>query len=185
MPKRNAQGSGTIRKKTVIRNGKEYTFWEARYSVGTDTGSGKQIQRSISGKTQKEVRQKLTEVTAEIDAGTYREPCKMTVDEWLDMHGINMGRSRFSKVKPGYELQEGERWAKQPGVGDCDTQQEFTAVPEEKTNKDYIEIVEEPGLCNDYIARDVINAMYFKELESKFPKYPWAWQRPRLRGFGF
>ena len=107
------------------------------------------------------------------------------VDEWLDMHGISMGRSRFSKVKPGYELQEGERWAKQPGVGDCDTQQEFTTVPEEKTNKDYIEIVEEPGLCNDYIARDVINAMYFKELESKFPKYPWAWQRPRLRGFGF
>ena len=29
---RNAQGAGTIRKKTVTRNGKPYTYWEARYT---------------------------------------------------------------------------------------------------------------------------------------------------------
>ena len=52
---RAAQGTGTIRKKTVTRNGKPYEFWEARYTVGRDPGTGKQIQRSISGKTQKEV----------------------------------------------------------------------------------------------------------------------------------
>ena len=57
--RKSAAGIGTIRKKTVIRNGKEYTFWEARYTVGFDPGTGKQVQRSISGKTQKEVRQKL------------------------------------------------------------------------------------------------------------------------------
>lgn len=84
MPKRNAQGSGTIRKKTVIRNGKEYTFWEARYSTGTDTGSGKQIQKSISGKTQKEVRQKLTSIIGKIDNSTYTEPEKVTVKQWLE-----------------------------------------------------------------------------------------------------
>lgn len=59
MPRKNsnraAQGSGTIRKKTVLRNGKEYTYWEARVTVGRDPGTGKQVQRSFSGKTQKEV----------------------------------------------------------------------------------------------------------------------------------
>ena len=85
MPKRNAQGSGTIRKKTVIRNGKEYTFWEARYSVGTDTGSGKQVQKSISGKTQAEVRKKLTSVIGKIDNSTYAVPEKITLKEWLEI----------------------------------------------------------------------------------------------------
>lgn len=82
---RNAAGSGTIRKKTVIRNGKEYVFWEARYTEGYDPGTGKQIQRSISGKTQREVVQKLKAATAAIDAGTYTAPSKMTVGDWLDI----------------------------------------------------------------------------------------------------
>ena len=68
---RNANGNGTIRKKTVIKNGKEYTYWEARYTEGYDPGTGKQIQRSITGKTQKEVAQRLKAATAAIDAGTY------------------------------------------------------------------------------------------------------------------
>ena len=80
-----AAGTGTIRKKTVTRNGKEYTFWEARYTAGTDPGTGKQIQRSISGKTQKEVAKKLKEVTASLDAGTYIAPSKLTLGEWLDI----------------------------------------------------------------------------------------------------
>ena len=80
-----ASGSGTIRKKTVIRNGKEYTYWEARYTTGTDSGTGKQVQRSITGKTQKEVSQKLKKVTASIDDGKYSAPNKMTVGEWLDI----------------------------------------------------------------------------------------------------
>ena len=80
-----AAGSGTIRKKTVTRNGKQYTFWEARYTAGTDPGTGKQIQRSISGKTQKEVARKLKEATAAIDAGTYIAPSKLTVGEWLNV----------------------------------------------------------------------------------------------------
>ena len=85
MARKAAGGTGTIRKKTVVRNGKEYTFWEARYTVGYDPGTGKQIQRSISGKTQKEVSKKLKEVTASLDAGTYIAPSKMTVGEWLDI----------------------------------------------------------------------------------------------------
>ena len=82
---KNANGAGTIRKKTVTRAGKDYTYWEARYTAGTDPGTGKPIRRSISGKTQKEVSQKLKEVTAAIDAGTYQAPSKMTVGQWLDI----------------------------------------------------------------------------------------------------
>lgn len=80
-----AQGTGTTRKKTVTRSGKEYTYWEARYTVGKDPGTGKQIQRSITGQTQKEVAQKLKAATASIDAGTYIAPSKMTVGEWLEV----------------------------------------------------------------------------------------------------
>ncbi len=76
---RAANGNGTYRKKTVIRNGKEYTYWESRYTAGYDPGTGKQIQRSITGKTQKEVIQKLKAATAAIDAGTYIAPSKMTL----------------------------------------------------------------------------------------------------------
>ncbi len=82
---RAAQGSGTIRKKTVIKNAKEYIYWEARYTEGIDPGTGKQIQRSITGKTQKEVAQKLKAVTTSIDSGTYVAPSKMTVGQWLDI----------------------------------------------------------------------------------------------------
>lgn len=53
---RAAQGAGTIRKKTVTRKGTAYTYWEARITTGYDSGTGKQIQRSFSGKTQKEVK---------------------------------------------------------------------------------------------------------------------------------
>lgn len=83
--KKSASGMGSIRKVSKIVNGKEYTYYEARYTVGFDPGTGKQIQRSISGKTQKEVAQKLRTITASIDSGTYKEPCKMTVAEWLDI----------------------------------------------------------------------------------------------------
>lgn len=80
-----AKGNGTIRKKIITSNGKQYTYWEARYTTGFDPGTGKQNQRSISGKTQKEVAQKLKAATAAIDAGTYTAPSKMTVGEWLSI----------------------------------------------------------------------------------------------------
>lgn len=85
MSRKAAAGTGTIRKKTITKNGKEYTYWEARYTAGYDPGTGKQIQRSITGKTQKEVAQKLKTATASIDAGTYTAPSRMTVGQWLDI----------------------------------------------------------------------------------------------------
>ncbi len=75
---RNAQGGGTIRQRPDGR-------WEARFTVGRDPGTGKQIQRSVYGSTQKEVRQKLSQAIAAVDGGTYQAPKKMTVGQWLDI----------------------------------------------------------------------------------------------------
>ena len=85
MARKAAAGTGTIRKKTIQRGDKVYTYWEARYSNGFDPGTGKQVQRSITGKTQKEVAQKLKAATTAIDEGTYTAPNKMTVSQWLDI----------------------------------------------------------------------------------------------------
>ena len=70
--KRAAHGSGTIRKKTVTRNGQDYTYWEARITTGYDAGTGRQKQRSVTGKTQKEVREKLQALAVEVNSGTYQ-----------------------------------------------------------------------------------------------------------------
>ncbi|MBM6886309.1 tyrosine-type recombinase/integrase [Pseudoflavonifractor phocaeensis] len=85
MPKRAAQGSGTIRKKIVLRNGKEYTYREARVTVGRDPGTGKQVQRSFSGKTQKEVREKMQAAAVAVNEGDYFEPSKMTIARWVEI----------------------------------------------------------------------------------------------------
>ncbi len=83
--KRTAKGTGTIRKKTVMKNGKEYTYWEGRLTIGRDLGTGKQRQRSFTGKTQKEVREKMQAVAVELNEKTYQEPNKITLGEWLDI----------------------------------------------------------------------------------------------------
>lgn len=82
---RAANGNGTIRKKSVMKNGKKYSYWEARCTVGYDPGTGKQIQRSISGKTQKEVAQKLKQMSLDVDNGTYQAPSNLTVKDWFEI----------------------------------------------------------------------------------------------------
>lgn len=77
MAKKNAKGGGTIRQRSDGR-------WEARFTVGRDPGTGQQIQRSVYGSTQKEVRQKLAQITAAIDLGIYQAPNKITVAEWMN-----------------------------------------------------------------------------------------------------
>lgn len=74
---RNAQGSGSIRQR------KDGT-WEARYTVGRNPGTGKQVQRSVYGKTQAEVRKRLQQISVSLDEGDYISPSKMTVGQWLD-----------------------------------------------------------------------------------------------------
>jgi integrase len=75
--KRGAQGSGTIRQRPDGR-------WEARFTTGRNPGTGKQIQKSIYGDTQQEVRKKLSATIKEIDDKTYKEPSILSLGEWLD-----------------------------------------------------------------------------------------------------
>ena len=62
--KRGAQGGGTMRKRAD-------GTWEGHYTVGRDPGTGKQIQKSVYAKTQKDVRKKLQQATTAIDDGMY------------------------------------------------------------------------------------------------------------------
>ena len=93
MSRKSANGAGSIRKRADGR-------WEARYSNGFDPKTGKLIQKSIYGKTQKEVRQKLAKTTSEIDEGTYIEPNSIKLSEWLQtwLHDY-IGNVKPSTVK--------------------------------------------------------------------------------------
>ena len=74
--KRGAAGAGSIRHRKDGR-------WEARFSVGFDPGTGKQIQKSVYGSTQAEVRKKLQTATAKVDSGLYIDPSRLSLREWV------------------------------------------------------------------------------------------------------
>lgn len=98
--RRGPQGGGSIRKRTVIRNGVPYTYWEARITTGFDLGTGRQKQRSFSGKTQKEVREKMQAELVKINNHEYQEPSNMTLGEWLE----TWERDFLNGVKPSTRL---------------------------------------------------------------------------------
>ena len=91
MAKKRANGEGNIYKR-------DNRSWEARYTV-----NGKR--HSIYGKTQAEVRKKLTEALSQIDREEYIEDSGMTVSQWLTI----WQRDYLGNVKQGtadnYELQ--------------------------------------------------------------------------------
>ena len=72
-----ANGEGTVSKR---KNG----LWEGKFTVGRDA-NGKLIRKTIYGKTQKEVAQKITALTNDVNFGTYISPEKTTVGEWFDI----------------------------------------------------------------------------------------------------
>ena len=82
---RRAKGTGNIRKRTVTRNGKEYTFWEAAVTTGYDPGTGQQIRKTYTGKTQKEVREKMQAAAVAVQDGDFFEPSKITLGGWFDI----------------------------------------------------------------------------------------------------
>lgn len=74
---RAAHGAGSIRQRAD-------GTWEARITIGTNPGTGKPDRKSVYGKTQTEVRKKMTEIQRSVDNGTYQSPSKISVSEWLD-----------------------------------------------------------------------------------------------------
>lgn len=85
MPRKAASGSGTIRKKEIVKNGTKYTYWEGRYMAGRDPLTGKPVRKSITGKTQKEVAQKLREVVSSGADSAYNPNSGITVEKWLNL----------------------------------------------------------------------------------------------------
>ena len=89
MPKkktsRNAQGGGSIRQRSDGR-------WEARYTVGRDPGTGKQIQKSIYGATQKEVRQQLQKIVADLEITEKAQDfsCLKRLYSRVDIFGVDL-----------------------------------------------------------------------------------------------
>ena len=76
MAKKRANGEGNIRKRSDGR-------WEGRYTAGYDPQTGKRIIKNVLGKTQAEVKAKLTkalEACKELDVVRTDE---YTVAEWL------------------------------------------------------------------------------------------------------
>ena len=74
--KRRANGTGSIFKRPDGR-------WEGKYFVGYDPKTGNPIRKSVYGKTQKEVKDKMLPFLSEISRGTYIPPSKITLEDWF------------------------------------------------------------------------------------------------------
>lgn len=91
MARKRANGEGTIRKRSD-------GSWEARYCA-----DGKR--HSVYGRTQAEVRKKLTEVSVTIDHGDFREDSGLTLGQWLTMwHRDYLGNVKLGTADT-YEMQ--------------------------------------------------------------------------------
>jgi hypothetical protein len=86
---------------------------------------------------------------------------------YFALKGFKLGKSEFSREKATYKLKELERW-----------------LSKEENGYREVEHIIEPGLSNDYRMRDEANIIYFLDLESHLPKWPWAFQKRGSMGFG-
>lgn len=102
-----ANGEGTIKKR---KNGS----WEGQYSINEN---GKIKRCSVYGKTQAEVRKKLSAITNERDNGIFVKPDKMTVSEWFGVWKDEYLTDVKSSTESQYDYQ-GRQWII-PNIGDC------------------------------------------------------------------
>lgn len=96
MARKRANGEGSISKRS---NG----TWEGKITVGFDPSTGKQIRKSIYGRTQKEVRDKMNELQlqyANVSTVEENDAVEMTLSEWLDTWLADY----IQDVKPGTKV---------------------------------------------------------------------------------
>lgn len=147
---RNAQGGGNIRQRP---NG----LWEARYTIGRDPGTGKQIQKSVYGKSQKDVRQKLQKICSEIDEGTYSEPSKMTLEQWLTVWEAEyIGNVKANTVK---SYSDHIRLHIKPALGAC----KLSELAPHEIQKFYNALQREDGLSPKTIKN--VHGVFHRALE--------------------
>lgn len=92
-----ANGEGTIKKR---KNG----TWEAQITIGKDD-NGKPIRKSVYGKSQKEVAQKLTAMTNDLNNGLFVSPDDITVGQWFDIFLSDYNKGVKSSTLAQYEYQ--------------------------------------------------------------------------------
>lgn len=92
---------------------------------------------------------------------------KDIIFSYFDSKGYKLGKSEFHTEKVDYELKQGEKWFGKALGGLRE-----------------VEVILEPGLCNDFRFRDELNVIYFVDLEKTIPPYPRRFQI-RKSGFGF
>ena len=139
--RKRANGEGSIRKRS---NG----TWEARVTVGVNPETGKLISKSVYGRTQKEVREKLNALqTGEqqtvnppaagpgliTDAASEPEQKEMTVGEWLD----TWLKEYLADVKQGTSIhyESVVRLHLKPALGDIPLSQLRTPMVQKFYNK--------------------------------------------------
>ena len=86
-----AEGEEKKKKKTKKRGNGEGSIaqrpdgrWMSQVTVGYDPKTGNPKRRTFYAKTRREVVEKMDEVREELKAGTYVEPTKITLGDWLD-----------------------------------------------------------------------------------------------------
>lgn len=82
--KKNAPGMGGVRKRSRTRkDGSVWTYWEGRITRGFNPATGKPKTVTITGKTQREVLEKIQAVAVEMNEGTFVEPSKRLLKDWI------------------------------------------------------------------------------------------------------
>lgn len=100
--------------------------------------------------------------------GFHYESCspakQAVVHEYLDHVGYKFGLSEFVTMSADHKLnrENGEVWKSEPEDGKCE-----------------VEVIIEPGVCNDYHVRDEVNILYFMRMEESVPEWPWAFRLNR------
>lgn len=97
---RRGQGEGSITKRKV--NGVWDGTYQARITIGYDS-NGKQKRKAKYFKRKQDAKDWLTEVKSARDKGTYIEPNKLTVSNWMDIW-LSEYKERFVKCNTYYAL---------------------------------------------------------------------------------
>jgi hypothetical protein len=128
---------------------------------------------------------------------TFGEGEREIIFNYFREKGFDLGRSSFRHENPPskkagaltpYTLKDNERWA---GKELADAQREYVEMGmgfmaiDGWTENGMVEMIEVPGLCNDYKQRDELNIIYFLDLQDHMPKWPWPFKIRKTEGFGF
>ncbi len=107
--------------------------------------------------------------------------------DYIESKGYKLGRSEFRKEKKAtYKLKEGERWTNVEDAGLLRGMIDNYGVfvkPEILVQPEFVEVIIERGVSNDYKIRDAMNIQYFLDLEKNFKKWPWPYERKGVTPF--